>query len=95
MMLKLFKNKYLLTLLIFAAWMIFFDQNSFLSQRKFTKEVNQLEARRKFYTNQNEILKIQKDALIDNPDNLERLAREKYLMKRDDEDVYIINVKTD
>jgi len=94
-MLKLFKNKYLLTLLIFAAWMIFFDQNSFLSQRKFTKEVNQLEARRKFYTNQNEILKIQKDALIDNPDNLERLAREKYLMKRDDEDVYIINVKTD
>jgi len=94
-MLKLLKNKYLLTLLIFAAWMIFFDQNSFLSQRKFTKEVNQLEARRKFYTNQNEILKIQKDALIDNPDNLERLAREKYLMKRDDEDVYIINVKTD
>ncbi len=75
--------------------MFFFDQNSFLSQRKFTKEVNQLEARRKFYTNQNELLKIQKDALIDNPANLERLAREKYLMKRDDEDVYIINVKTD
>lgn len=75
--------------------MFFFDQNSFLSQRKFTKEVNQLEARRKFYTNQNELLKIQKDALIDNPANLERLAREKYLMKRDDEDVYIINVKPD
>jgi cell division protein DivIC len=94
-MVKLLKNKYILTLLIFGAWMFFFDQNSFLSQRKFTKEVNQLEARRKFYTNQNELLKIQKDALIDNPANLERLAREKYLMKRDDEDVYIINVKPD
>ncbi|MFM9945874.1 MAG: FtsB family cell division protein [Bacteroidia bacterium] len=90
---KLLKNKYILTLLIFASWMIFFDQNSFLSQRKYTKELNQLEARKKVYINQNELLKIQKENLFGSSDNLEKLAREKYLMKRDDEDVYLINVE--
>jgi len=91
-MLKLLKNKYVLTLLIFAVWMIFFDQNSFMSQRKYTKELNQLEARKKLYTKQNEILILQRDELFGSYDNLEKLAREKYLMKRDDEDVYLINV---
>ena len=90
---KLLRNKYILTLVIFAVWMIFFDQNSFISQRKITKELNQLEARKKLYTNQNDLLKNQKDELLGSFDNLERLAREKYLMKRDDEDVYLI--KTD
>ena len=51
---KLLKNKYILTLLIFGVWMIFFDQNSYLSQRKINKELNQLEARKKVYINQNE-----------------------------------------
>jgi len=91
-MLKLLKNKYVLTLLIFAVWMIFFDQNSYMSQRKYTKELNQLEARKKLYTKQNEILILQRDELFGSYDNLEKLAREKYLMKRDDEDVYLINV---
>ncbi len=90
---KLIKNKYILTLLIFTVWMLFFDQNSFLSQRKITKELNQLEARKKLYSNQNEALRNQKEELLGSTDNLEKLAREKYLMKRDDEDVYLI--KTD
>ena len=87
---RLIKNKYIITLLIFAVWMLFFDQNSFLAQRKITKELNQLEARKKLYSNQNEALRVQKDELLCSLDNLEKLAREKYLMKRDDEDVYLI-----
>lgn len=73
--------------------MLFFDQNSYLSQRKINKELNQLEARKKIYINQNELLKVQKDNLFGSFDNLEKLAREKYLMKRDDEDVYLVEVK--
>ncbi len=84
------KNKYILTFELFAIWMIFFDQNSFLSQRKITKELNQLEARKKMYTNQNHLLEIQKNNLLGNMDNLEKLAREKYLMKKDEETVYLI-----
>ena len=90
---KLLKNKYILTLLIFGIWMIFFDQNSYLSQRKINKELNQLEARKKVYINQNELLKFQRENLLGSFDNLEKLAREKYLMKRDDEDVYLVEVK--
>ena len=90
-MLRFLRNKYVLVVLIFSIWMLFFDQNSFVSQRKFTRELNQLEARKKFYLNQNEALKVQKEALLTNPDNLEKLAREKYLMKRDEEEVYIVN----
>ena len=73
--------------------MIFFDQNSYLSQRKINKELNQLEARKKVYINQNELLKVQSVNLLGSFDNLEKLAREKYLMKRDDEDVYLVEVK--
>ena len=90
---NLLKNKYILTLLIFGIWMIFFDQNSYLSQRKINKELNQLEARKKVYINQNELLKVQRENLLGSFDNLEKLAREKYLMKRDDEDVYLVEVK--
>lgn len=71
----------------------FFDQNSYLSQRKINKELNQLEARKKVYINQNELLKVQRENLLGSFDNLEKLAREKYLMKRDDEDVYLVEVK--
>lgn len=90
---KLLKNKYILTIVIFGVWMLFFDQNSYLSQRKINKELNQLEARKKVYINQNELLKVQKDNLFGSFDNLEKLAREKYLMKRDDEDVYLVDVE--
>jgi len=92
-MIKLLKKKYILTLLIFGVWMAFFDQNSFRSQRKFTKELNQLEARKNHYTKQNETLKIQKEELLGSIHNLEKLAREKYLMKRDDEDVFLIKTE--
>jgi cell division protein FtsB len=91
---KLIRNKYIITLIIFGVWMVFFDQNSFMAQRKTNKELNQLEARKKFYLKQNEILKIQRDELFGKVENLEKLAREKYYMKRDDEDVYIIKPRS-
>lgn len=73
--------------------MIFFDQNSFVFQAKISKELNQLKARKKFYINQNNVLLKQKNDLEKNLLNLEKLAREKYLMKRDDEDVFIVNTE--
>jgi cell division protein DivIC len=92
-MLKILKNKYLLSLIIFGIWMTFFDQNSFMSQIKLSAELNQLQARKNFYLHQNEVLKVQKDELLGSMDNLERLAREKFLMKKDDEDLFIVQTK--
>ena len=88
---NLLTNKYIISLLIFAVWMLFFDQNSFISQQKLSSELNQLEARKNFYQKQNQVLRIQKDELLTSDANMERLAREKYLMKKDDEDIFIIN----
>jgi cell division protein DivIC len=90
---KLIKNKYILTLILFTVWMIFFDQNSFLSQRKINKELNQLETRQRVYTKQNELLRAEKENLLGNFNNLEKLAREKYFMKMDDEDIYLVEVE--
>jgi len=73
--------------------MAFFDQNSFMSQMKLSAELNQLQARKNFYLHQNEVLKVQKDELLGSMDNLERLAREKFLMKKDDEDVFIVQTE--
>ncbi len=92
-MLKILKNKYLLSLIIFGIWMTFFDQNSFMSQMKLSAELNQLQARKNFYLHQNEVLIVQKDELLGSMDNLERLAREKFLMKKDDEDLFIVQTK--
>ena len=89
-MIKLIKNKYIIALLAFALWMTFFDQNSFVFQSKITEELNVLSARKRFYINQNSQLLKQKKDLETNISNLEKLAREKYLMKRDDEDVFVI-----
>lgn len=89
-MIKLIKNKYIIAILAFALWMTFFDQNSFVFQSKISKEMNMLSSRKKFYINQNTQLQKQKGDLETNISNLEKLAREKYLMKRDDEDVFVI-----
>lgn len=89
-MIKVLKNKYIIASLAFLLWMLFFDQNNFIYQNKISKELNNLVLRKKFYTNQNALLAKQKTDLETNISNLEKFARENYIMKRDDEDVYIV-----
>ncbi len=89
------KNKYLLTLMGFALWMLFFDRNDIFTQLDRRKELKEIEQSTLYYTTE---IKKNKQALIDlknNPTALEKLAREKYFMKRDNEDIYIIedNIK--
>ena len=84
------KNKYVLTISVFAIWMLFFDQNNVVDRIKMTTEINQLEEDREYYLEQ-----IQKDSarlseLTTNKENLEKYAREQFLMKKPDEDVFII-----
>lgn len=87
---KILKNKYLLVSLAFVVWIVFFDQNNLIHQRTLRKELKKVEAEHKFY--KNEISKDNRKYLeiITNKDRLEKFAREKYLMKRENEDVYLI-----
>jgi cell division protein FtsB len=89
------KNKYLLCGAGFVVWMLFFDPRDLFSQLQHTRELNELKASKAFY--QKEIAKesSELEQLKTNPAMLEKYAREKYLMKRENEDLYIISEKPD
>ncbi|MCB9251322.1 MAG: septum formation initiator family protein [Flavobacteriales bacterium] len=90
---RILKNKYFISIIIFTIWMTFFDQNNFMVQQQLGKEQSQLEARKQYYLVKNKELSIRKNELLGNLENLEKLAREKYFMKREDEDLYIVKVE--
>jgi cell division protein DivIC len=82
-------NRYVLVLVFFAVWMLFLDNYSYLEHRILNKQLDELETNKKYYQDE-----IKKDCLdikrLKNPDYIEKYAREKYYMKRDSEDIYII-----
>ncbi len=86
---KILSNRYVLIFLVFLVWMLFFDENSYINHRELDKEINKLEKANSYYKKE-----IKHDAKIiknlENPDSLERFAREEYQMKKKDEDIYII-----
>ena len=90
---KFFTNIFVLILIPFLIWMLFFDENSYLVHRKFTKEINSLENTITFYESKisqdKATIKKLQDSL-----QLERFAREKYLMKKENEEIYIIEFDT-
>lgn len=83
------RNKYILAGLFFTIWLAFFDQNSMLSHLELSNEIQKIEEDIEFYESE-----IEKDKKIiqklDSKDTYERIAREKYLMKRPNEDVFVI-----
>jgi len=84
------KNKYILTFIAFVLWMIFFDAKDIITQRERSNELHQLQESKAYYTD--EIAKERKalEELKSNPAAIEKYAREKYLMKRENEDLFVI-----
>jgi cell division protein FtsB len=89
---KLFSNIYILTSLIFFIWIFFIDSNSILVNLKLKKEINKLIDRKEVLDRQIEIDK-KIISNLKNPDSLEKYAREKLYMKKDNEEIYIIEFK--
>ena len=88
--LKKFNNKYIIVTLIFAVIIIFVDQYNIFSQVKNHKILKETKKQVEFYEqeikNQQDILdNLHKDSVL-----MERIAREKYMMKRDNEVIYVI-----
>lgn len=83
-------NRYLIITTIFLVWILFFDRNNFFSQIKLANELKEVRQQKKYY--QKEIRKSQIETLelLTNSKNLEKFGREKYLMKRDSEDIFVI-----
>ena len=89
---KLFSNIYILTSLIFFICIFFIDSNSILVNLKLKKEINKLIDRKEILERQIEIDK-KIISNLKNPDSLEKYAREKLYMKKDNEEIYIIEFK--
>lgn len=71
-------------------WLLFFDKNDFFTQRDLSIQLKKLYDEKRYYLNEIEKNKIAADELKNNMQSLERFARERYWMKKDNEEVYII-----
>ena len=87
---KVLLNRYFLAVTAFVVWMIFFDTNSLKRQRAFNTRINEIKQMNAFYSSEIEKNNKAIDDLINNPEAIEKYGREKYLMKRDSEDIYIV-----
>lgn len=85
-----FKNKYVIVIVAFLVWLTFFDRNNFIAQLRLGRILSEKRAQIEYY--QAEITRdsTSLEELMTYTLSLEKFAREKYLMKRDDEDIFLI-----
>lgn len=89
-LIRVMKNKYFIAALIFTVWVTLFDENNLLERFKLIQELNQIEKDRKYYQSRIEEDAARLKELQTNDKNLEKFAREQYLMRKDNEDVFFI-----
>jgi len=87
------KNKYFLITIVLSVWVAFFDKNDIRTQWEFKKEVKQLTEERNYYANEIKSISSDLKELTTNPKTLEKFAREKYYMKRDNEEIFVLVAK--
>jgi cell division protein DivIC len=88
------KNRYVLTAVAFVLWVVFFDRNDLFTQMERARDLRTLEKSKKYYSAQIEAGRKELDQMSHNPAALEKFAREKYRMKKDNEDEYDIDDST-
>lgn len=87
---KISKNFYFITGMLFLFWMLFLDSNDLYTQYKLKNQLNTLENEKEFYNQKIEEVKLEREQLLTDIEALEKFAREKYLMKKESEDLYVI-----
>lgn len=82
-------NKYVLIIILFVVWMIFFDANSYLIHHELDSDINALDDNAEFYQKEinhdKSFIKKMEDS-----NEMEKFARERYYLKKENEDIYII-----
>ena len=86
----IFRNFYFVSLAIFFAWMLLLDSNNLVARYQLGSKLNALEDEKEYY--EEKIREVEKDReeLFGDADLVEKFAREKYLMKRPTEEIFII-----
>ena len=92
---KPLRNKYLILLLLFIFWIVFLDDYNLIDQNKMKNSVDDLKEQKEFYISEIKSDSTELSKLKNDSEEQERFAREKFLMKKDNEDVFIIRDNKD
>jgi cell division protein FtsB len=87
---KYLKNKFFIAFAAFVVWIGFLDKTNLMYQYQFQSEVNKLENQKEFFIQEIKQTREEQQELLSSPEKLEKFAREKYYMKKDNEDLFII-----
>jgi cell division protein FtsB len=92
--LNVLRNKYISSVIVFVIWLAFFDRNDLVTQWDRKQELQKLEVSKAFY--EEEIASTKKDLLElnNNPAILEKFAREKFYLKKVNEQIFITDDST-
>ena len=87
---RVFRNFYFIAFVVFLLWMLLLDSNNLIARFQLSSKLNSLENEKEYY--QEKIKEVEKDhnELFGDNESLEKFAREKYLMKKASEDIYIV-----
>jgi len=86
----IFKNFYVVTLAVFLAWMLLLDSNNLLARYQLGSKLNSLEDEKDYYKQKIREVRKDRSELFGDKESIEKFAREKYLMKKESEDIYVI-----
>lgn len=86
----IFRNFYVVGTVFFLVWMSFLDQNDFLSRFRLTAKLHSLEAEKEYYQEKIEEVQKDHDDLFGDRESVEKFAREKYLMKKETEEIFLV-----
>ena len=87
---RFLRNRYFIISFMFLIWILFFDRSNVITQWKLERTVEELEAKKSYYELEIGQVKRDKKELFSNNESLEKFAREKYRMKKSNEDVFVI-----
>lgn len=87
---KFFKNKFLIATLLFIVWLVIFDKNNMVDQLQRKNDYMKLKDEAAYYEREIEKARAERDELFTNTSTLEKFAREKYFMKKDNEELFIM-----
>ena len=92
---KPLRNKYLILFLFFILWIMFLDDYNLINQSKIKNTVDDLKNQREFYIREIKSDSIELYLLQNDTAEQEKFAREKFLMKKENEDIFIIREKNE
>ena len=84
------RNKYLLVFLFFLVWIVFFDKNNLISQYQDRQVLYELDKEKRYYQSEIQTTQDKLNELKTDNSSIEKFAREKYLMKKENEEIWLV-----